>query len=228
MSEDPLSLTDFSGVARLFPLPNLVLFPSVVQPLHIFEPRYRQMMADALAGDRLLAIVLLRDGWEEDYQLQPAIHPVGCVGRIHKEQRLADGRYNLLLHGLARARLVEELPTEKLYRSARVELLEDVVPADPARAMQLRRELGQHLPACFESHGGSVDQVHKLLDGPLSLGAVCDIFAFALPLAPELKQTLLEELDVARRVGQLLSAVEALSPGPGPSARSFPPPFSEN
>jgi len=228
MTQDPLSLRDFDGVARLFPLPNLVLFPSVVQPLHIFEPRYRQMMADALAGDRLLTVVLLKPGWEDDYHLKPALHPVACVGRIHKEQRMADGRYNLLLQGMARARIAEEIPTEKLYRSARVELLQDLAPADPGQALKLRRALGQRLPSCFESHGGSVEQVHKLLDGPLPLGSVCDIFSFALPLEPELKQTLLEELDVARRVEQLLAGVEALSPGPGPSARAFPPPFSEN
>src|SRR5262249_36873339 len=135
MNPDPTSLGDFSGTARLFPLPNLVLFPYVIQPLHIFEPRYRRLMADALADDRLMAMALLKPGWEGDYHKRPAIHPVVCLGKIFKEERLADGRYNLLLHGLARARVLEELPAEKPYRSARVELLADV-PVHAARTEQ--------------------------------------------------------------------------------------------
>src|SRR3712207_569670 len=105
MSDDLPALDKFAGIARLFPLPNLVLFPSVIQPLHIFEPRYRQMTADALAGDRLLAIVLLRPGWEEEYEGRPAVYPVACLGHIAAHQRLEDGRSNLLLRGLRRIRI---------------------------------------------------------------------------------------------------------------------------
>src|SRR5213080_2405252 len=100
MSEDLSSLCDFQGTARLFPLPNLVLFPHVGQPLHVFEPRYRQLMADALDDDRLIALALLRPGWEEDYHKKPPIHEMVCLGRINNEEKLADGRYNLLLHGV--------------------------------------------------------------------------------------------------------------------------------
>src|SRR5437762_11320055 len=128
MTEEQVSLKNFRGTARLFPLPNLVLFPSVIQPLHIFEPRYRQMMADALDDDRLMALVLLRPGWEEDYHKRPPVHAVACLGRIFQEQRLADGRYNLLLQGLARARVVAEVPSPRLYRVARLELLADAEP----------------------------------------------------------------------------------------------------
>src|SRR5437763_9199059 len=97
------------SVARLFPLPNVVLFPHVMLPLHIFEPRYRQMTADALAGDRLLALVLLRPGWEADYEGRPLLHAMACLGKIVADQRLPDGRYNLLLRGLCRGRLVNEM-----------------------------------------------------------------------------------------------------------------------
>src|SRR5947199_7503065 len=93
-------LTPDGGVIRLFPLPNLVLFPGAMQPLHIFEPRYRQMTADALAGDRLIAMALPQPGWEPHYLGKPALHPVACLGRILAEQELADGRYNILLRGL--------------------------------------------------------------------------------------------------------------------------------
>src|ERR1043166_7685398 len=108
MSDEASPLADFGGTARLFPLPDLVLFPHVVQPLHVFEPRYRQLLADALADDRLLALALLRPGWEEDYDKQPPIYDVVCLGRVFQEERLPDGRYNLMLHGLSRARVLQE------------------------------------------------------------------------------------------------------------------------
>src|SRR6476661_7551383 len=107
MSDDQAALAAFGGVARLFPLPNLVFFPQVVQGLHIFEPRYRKMTADALSGDQLLTLVLLR---EEDGD-GPDIAEIGCLGRIIHHERLPDGRYNLRLRGLARVRLVEEFDT---------------------------------------------------------------------------------------------------------------------
>src|SRR5207244_6338201 len=110
-------LDGFRGVARLFPLPDLVLFPAVFQPLHIFEPRYRQMMADALEDERLLALVLLRPGWEENYNDRPPIHPVAVIGVISNEERLANGKYNLVLHRLRRVRIVEELPPDNPSRA---------------------------------------------------------------------------------------------------------------
>src|SRR5262245_22052835 len=129
---DDLSLPqNFNGTARLFPLPNLVLFPGVVQGLHMFEPRYRQMTADALTEDRLIALVLLRPGWEANYASRPAVHPTACLGRIETDQRLEDGRYNLQLRGLSRVRIVQEIETGKLYRSARVEVLEDIPVTGP-------------------------------------------------------------------------------------------------
>src|SRR5256885_4062278 len=98
MSAGDLPIFDpetFSGKVRLFPLPNLVLFPHVLQPLHVFEPRYRQLLTDALDDDRMIALALLRPGWEDDYDKRPPIHPVVCIGKVHNEERFADGRYNL-------------------------------------------------------------------------------------------------------------------------------------
>src|SRR2546423_14471186 len=106
MNDDAQALSKFAGVARLFPLPNLVLFPHVIQPLHIFEPRYRQMTADALDGDGLIALAMLQPNWEKDYEGKPALYPVACLGKIIADQRLEDGRYNLLLRGLRRGRVL--------------------------------------------------------------------------------------------------------------------------
>lgn len=230
MNDDLHNREDFRGVARLFPLPNLVLFPSVVQPLHIFEPRYRAMMADALDGDRLLAIVLLQPGWEEDYENRPPVHRVACLGRISSEERLPDGRFNLLLHGLRRIRIEEELPAGRPYREARVQLLEDIPCADLNREKQLRAEMNGILPALLAAHGGAASQARKLLEGDVPLGTLVDIFTFALPMEAELKQHLLEELDVLRRTETFLALLHQLEvPDDEDSTeREFPPEFSEN
>src|SRR5262249_44834140 len=135
------------GPARLFPLPNLVLFPGVLQGLHIFEPRYRQMTADALAEDRLIALVLLSSGWELQYAGRPAIYDTACLGRIETDQRLEDGRYNLQLRGLERIHIRQEIETGKLYRSARVQVLEEVPVTEAHVESELRRRLARVVPA---------------------------------------------------------------------------------
>jgi Lon protease-like protein len=228
MSGDPLVPQSFSGLARLFPLPNLVLFPSVIQPLHIFEQRYRDMMADCLQDDRLIAMALLRPGWEEDYDKRPPIHPVVCIGRVLKEERLPDGRYNLLLHGLVRARIVAELPADKLYRTARVELLKETPIASPATEQVLRRQLGQHMSTWFAGQATALAQLQKLLESDLPLGNLCDIFAFTLTIDVEVKQQLLEQLDVEKRARQLLMHLKTCQPGTAEAPRKFPPDFSAN
>src|SRR5437899_1594232 len=172
MSDDPSALSQFSGTVRLFPLPNLVLFPQVVQPLHIFEPRYRQMTADALDDDRLLAMALLQPGWESGYDGRPAIYPVACVGRIMAEQRLDDGCYNLLLRGLARVRVLHELPGDQLYRSAAVEAVPEAPVADAVESDRLRRLLEEAVRPTFAARPGSLKQLEEVLAGGLELGTL--------------------------------------------------------
>ncbi len=112
----------------LFPLPNVVLFPGVFLPLHIFEERYRALTRDALAGDRIIGMTLLRPGFEADYDGRPPIYPIGCAGVISHSDRLPDGRFNIVLHGLSKFRIVEEL-TDGDYRRARIEPLTEVTDA---------------------------------------------------------------------------------------------------
>jgi Lon protease-like protein len=232
MSDAPESLDDFSGLARLFPLPNLVLFPHVAQPLHIFEPRYRQMLADALEGDRLIAMALLCPGWETECDKQPPIHPIVCLGRVRQEQRLPDGRYNLLLQGLQRARILEEVKTDRLYRVARVELIEDEPVPSELREQALHQQLVRKVTPYFSANAQAEEQVQKLLHSDLPLGVLCDIFCFALPLATELKQQLLQELRVEERVVLLLGSLgtpqSKEKQAESPSQRRFPPEFSSN
>jgi Lon protease-like protein len=231
MNEDQTALQEFAGMARLFPLPGLVLFPHAVQPLHIFEPRYRQMTADALAGDKLIAIVLLRSGWEEQYDQRPPIHPVACLGRIVADHVLPDGRYNLMLRGLARIRVLDEPPTKKLYRLARVEVLAEFVPDDVDELMSLRAALADLILPRVTTDSIR-EQIQALFLGEVPLGQICDLLAFALPLAPEAKQELLEIKDVPARARQLMEAFQAVvggaaKPVDGPGKR-FPPDFSAN
>src|SRR5436305_6651639 len=182
-------LSGFAGMVRLFPLPNLVFYPQVMQPLHIFEPRYRQMTADALAGDRLITLVLPKPGWEADYAGSPPVHSVACLGKIVADQKMDDGRYNILLRGLGRVQILHEIPHGKTYRKAKVELLAEVPVAEPKSERRLRRQLSKLVPRLFSKQDEVKAQFRKLLRSDLSLGALCDIFAFALPLEVEFKQT---------------------------------------
>src|SRR5437762_13434668 len=118
----PVPVPTLSAVP-LFPLPSVVLFPRAVLPLHIFEERYKAMTADALRARRRIAMALLKPGWERDYYQRPAIEPVVCVGMIVSHERLSDGKYNFLLQGQVRARIVRELATAAPYRLAELEPL---------------------------------------------------------------------------------------------------------
>jgi uncharacterized protein len=229
MSQGHFSPDDFGGVVRLFPLPNLVLFPHVGQPLHVFEPRYRELLADALAGDRLIAMALLRPGWEQEYHNRPPIHGTVCVGLIRQEESLPDGRSNLLLQGVSRARIVEELDADKRYRVARVELCPDEPVASPTEEESLRDRLGKGVMPFFSAQPTATEQLRDLIAGPMALGSLCDIFCYALPLETECKQRLLDECDVQRRVVLLLGMLDGKTPAAPPAPqRRFPPGFSAN
>jgi Lon protease-like protein len=223
VSDEPSPLAGFTGSVRLFPLPNVVLFPHVVQPLHIFEPRYRQMTADALEGDRLIGMTLLEAGWEANYAGQPPIRAVGCLGHVIAEQRLEDGRFNILLRGLSRFRIEHEVVHTKQYRLARVSLLDDTSTPGPEEARKFRRRLLKVVPSWLTSQGAVLEHCRKLIKSRLPVGALCDIIAFALPLDVALKQELLEELCVEKRVKGLLRHLQKQEP-----QRKFPPEFSVN
>jgi uncharacterized protein len=125
----------------IFPLPNVVLFPNVFLPLHIFEARYREMVSEALEADRIIGMVLLRPGWEADYDGRPPVYPIGCAGLISEAQHLPDGRYNIVLRGLEKFRIVDE-DGSRIYRMARVEgMPESTTSEDRERLRSERRRL---------------------------------------------------------------------------------------
>ncbi|MCA9240826.1 MAG: LON peptidase substrate-binding domain-containing protein, partial [Planctomycetales bacterium] len=138
-AEPPFDPDAFSGVVRLFPLPQVVSFPHVVTPLHVFEERYRSLTADALDSDGLITMAILKPGWESEYAGRPPLWPIGCLGKIVSHHTDQQGRHNLLLLGLRRVRLLEELDPVVEFRRSRVELIEEV--AAPPETDGLRARL---------------------------------------------------------------------------------------
>ena len=224
---------DFSGVVRLFPLPNLVLFPGVVQPLHIFESRYCEMLEDAMATDRIIAMALLAPGWEPEYDSRPPVEPTVCVGRVGTHARTEDGKHNILLVGLHRAKIVREQDPSRSFRTAEVELLNDHYPPTTAQERPiLERRLielfRRFVPVASEAH----EQFNQLLTNQVPLGLLTDIAAFTLSLDVEVKQRLLAECNVDRRAESLMQCIRELKDSPSVTAPgeqpTFPPHFSDN
>src|SRR5262245_1706791 len=114
-----------SMALKVFPLPQAVLFPGTAIPLHIFEPRYRALVRDCLQTDRVMALVQLQPGWQEEEPSRPPMQEMACAGLIVGHEALEDGKFNIVLQGTVRVRLLAELPPEKLYREALVEVVED-------------------------------------------------------------------------------------------------------
>jgi len=132
----------------IFPLSNVVLFPGVHTPLHLFEPRYRQLAADALSGDRRIGMVVVPPEHADELPGNPPVYPIGCAGTITQHQLLPDGRYNLVLAGRSRFRIVSERAPapDRLYRVAEVVWLEDPLPPEAvARVDALRRRIEAHV-----------------------------------------------------------------------------------
>ena len=225
------SPSEFSGVARLFPLPNLVMFPHVVQMLHVFEPRYRQMVEHALQDDHLIAMTLLREGWQSDYDGCPPVETMACLGSILASTRDADGGYNILLLGVHRVRLTGELAGDQLYRRSEAELVGDLYEssADAERAAR-QRSLLDGFRRLMKDNETLHQQFTQVLSGQLPLGMLTDIVAHGLDLELPGKQELLNEPSVDKRATILKRLMDRLIEGQDGvlQGRRFPPEFSSN
>jgi ATP-dependent Lon protease len=194
----------------VFPLPGVVLFPRAILPLHIFEPRYRKMLADVMEGHRCIAMALALGGGES-----PAFAPVAGAGIVVRHEAMRDGRSNILLHGRARVRL-EELPFEPPYRRARAHILENVGgDVDDARRAALLSAAG-----AFVAEARRLDASMDLeLPEGADAGTLADLCAHHLVLDVAARQGVLEELDVAARVllvtGELSAQTARLARGRG-------------
>ena len=225
---DP-TLNDFSGFAPLFPLPNVVLFPHALLPLQIYEPRYRQMTADVLEGERLIAMGLMRNGWEKSGSNSvPAIHRTVGLGKIIAHEKLEDGRYYLVLRGIARAALVSEQHVDLPYRIGELELCSDVLH-DPVPFS--RQDRVHELTSLFSRLFPQVNlqQLFLQTEDDIPLATLCDILLGSMPLASEISQQFLEELNADVRSQMLLDLLErAVNHSATTANRKFPPNFSSN
>jgi Lon protease-like protein len=188
----------------LFPLPNVVFFPKMYLPLHIFEPRYRAMVADAAAGERCIGMVLLKEGWEQDYYGNPPIFEMGCVGRLVSVQPLPDGRYNILLQGLHRFEVREQY-FEKSYREARAAL--QPAEADAPLGPSVRRELLRVLEPYLASHEDG-HQWQELVRPDVDDEVLVNSLATYLDLTSLEKQFLVEADGLLQRASRLRDLIQ--------------------
>lgn len=222
---------DFTGKVRLFPLSNFVMFPHVVQPLHIFELRYREMVEEALETDQLIAMAHLQPGWEADDEARPPIFPMACIGRIVSHTRFDDGKLNILLLGLRRAKVENELPPTRPFREATVTLVEDLYAGATSHARAaLQRELLQCFRRFTPESPAAQEQFESLMNNRLPLGVLTDIISFTMKFEVSLKQRLLSDRNVERRARLLLDELRRRDGSlvERDDQRPFPPEFSTN
>ena len=233
MPNAELNLPDsFSGVVRLFPLPNVVLFPGVVQALHIFEPRYKLMVEEAIAGDQLIAMAMVKPEQLSTAGDRPALFDTICIGKIMTHTKLEDGRYNVLLAGVRRARILEEVNFELDFRKARVELLLDSESGEPEDQLQdVRKQVVDQflkmLPSQSHLDRASLD---TLLESDVGTGQLVDLICYSCGAQPMELQQALEIDSVVQRARFILKIMRRLakqidSSGP---VSDFPPNFSLN
>jgi Lon protease-like protein len=213
----PLPELEEQDLAELsiFPLPNVALFPGALLPLHVFEPRYRELVRDVLNRRKIMAVARLRPGFEGDYEGRPPIHEVCGVGVVESHSERPDGRFDITLRGLGRVRVIEELPPLRAFRQVRAELLREVTP-DPAVVGAWQRKLAALWEGLAPHLPESVRDLRALTRGADDASAYSDRLAATLVADPEASQELLAEADPGERL-RILTArvqelVDALSP----------------
>ena len=204
MNRDPATTPELSDAVLnrlpIFPLPRAVLFPGVLMPLHLFEPRYRALAEYCVAGPRLMGLATLEPGYESHYEGRPAIYPVLTVGAIAAERRHPDGRWDIALRGLSRVELVDELPPNEPFRLAKVrrrrelERNDDRVGAENLRSAVV--QVANHLPALWP-------QLSPQLVSAKTPGLLADIVAATFVESSSLRRELLDELVISKRLDRL-------------------------
>jgi len=194
---------DLPSIIPIFALPNVVLFPGVPLPLHIFEARYREMVRDAAASHEIVGMALLRGPWHEHYYESPDIYETGCAGRLISRESLPDGKFNIVLQGFREFTIGRHI-FEKPYRQAEVRWRPTGLRSiGDERRTRLVRLLAAFLGTQPESPG------HRLLHDPtLNDDLLVNFFSYALGLAPLEKQGLLEAASLVERAERLLDILE--------------------
>ncbi len=205
---DTLSPPDAQALSALpiFPLPNCVLLPGGLLPLHVFEPRYRDLTRDCLAGSQLMAVARLRPGYETSYYGRPPVYDRCGVGRIICSEELPDGRFALLLRGVARVEIARELPSERAYRRVEARMLSDQ-DCDRNEAQNTHRQLialCDRLAEVIEKGGPQLRDLVRSYDDP---GTCADAIAAALVMDADARQELLEACNPVLRLQRTLGHV---------------------
>ena len=191
-------------VIPLFPLEPAMLFPGVDRPLHIFEARYRAMVADALKGDRIIGMVTLKPGFESDYAGRPPIYEIGCAGEIVSVEELPGGRYNIVLRGLVKFRVTSE-DQSRAYRLARVESLPETLSEVEKATLHKQRARLEDLV----TRGGDSNVAPDMSDEGL-----VNMIAQYLPMDHAERQALLELKTVVLRAQALIDLIEGKTTRP--------------
>ena len=186
----------------IFPLPNVVFFPKTFLPLHIFEPRYLKMAKDSKSNDNLIGMALLKEGWEKQYHDNPDVHEIACVGKIQHIERLEDGRYNILLYGLSRVKIMKFIQG-KPYRMAQVKYLKDIAfdHDDFNENYEAENFLNLVLSYLREMGVENLEKVNKLHNH--SLESVINQVTSALDFPTQQKQELLQIDTLEQRYDRL-------------------------
>jgi len=193
----------------IFPLPDLTFFPHTLLPLHIFEARYRAMITDCMGRDRQLAVVGLKPGYEAIYDGRPPVYPIAGAGIIVRCERMATGRFNILLKGERRVRIEREMPTDTLYRMVVATPLDDV-GADRPSLPGLAGDVRERCLQILEALGRGSREMRESLEAERSPAELCDQVASGVIPSSAVRQSLLEEVNVERRLERLAAALADL------------------
>ena len=209
MHDATLPSPDALAELPIFPLPNCVLLPGGLLPLHVFAPRYRELTRDCLAGHQLMAVARLRPGFERGYYGKPPVYERCGVGRILCSEELPDGRFALVLRGVARIEIARELDTPGAYRRVEARLLDDA-RVDPMDALDHQRRLIALCDRLAEVIDKGGPQLRDLARGAATPGACADAIAAALIMDPDARQELLEATCPLSRLQRTLGHVSHL------------------
>jgi len=199
-----INLDNFSGKAPIFPLSNVVLFPNVLLPLHIFEERYKKMVKDALDGEKIITMALLKPGWENQYYNNPNIFKVACMGRIVSSEYFDDGRSNIVLYGLKRVELVN-IEKGSPYRIANVKMKEDMLDGNE----ELYRKHLEDLVNKWNGIMGEEQKEHRIeINTMLSLDKLTDTLAILIISSVFDRQSLLEESNTIKRAEKIIDYIQ--------------------
>ncbi|MCX7044254.1 MAG: LON peptidase substrate-binding domain-containing protein [Candidatus Sumerlaeota bacterium] len=200
-------MTPESLYVPIMPLPNVILFPQSLLPLYIFEPRYIKLVEAILGGDRLMAVALLKDGWKKTYYDSPPVQSIVGIGKIIQHEKLGDGKFNIWLSGVERAKIIHEVQ-EKPFRVAKARRIPDLWRPSRAQAVtQARRDLSSLLRALAKARQDLAPQLRRAMDEQICPGSLADYIAHILCGCVYDKYCFLCEANPERRLR--LAAVQA-------------------